>query len=156
MRIYLPAWRAATQVITLAGLAACAKKDNPAPATPTAVSWVIDGSTVTVTPVTGQVTGTTVQFAASSTSTSIFQGIGFSKLPRAAGTYDISGTTQPGYNGPKGFCLVDNSSYDASLGTITISVLTPTSISGTFAFTGTKLFGTATKVVTGGKFTVSF
>jgi hypothetical protein len=44
--------------------------------------------------------------------------------------------------------------YDATTGTIVVSTVSATNISGTFTFTGTASSGSTTKTVTNGKFNV--
>ena len=158
MMVRLPASFAAASTLTLASLFACSSKhDDATPTTSNAnVSWLVGSTSITATAASGQVSGNTLGFSATSTDGGLINAVTFNSLPRATGTYSLAGTTAPTNTGPSGYYLSDDGTYAATSGSIVITTLGASNMIGTFAFTATKLNGTPTKVVSNGKFNVSF
>lgn len=135
-------------------LAACSKKDSPTP-TP-GISWTVDGSDMKVGAVTTPVSGTVIQltgYRSTTTSTSSTSAATISlTMPKKVGTYAMSNN-----NGTASASYGDNGAlYLDTTGTITVSNLTATSITGTFSFSGANPFSSpnSTKIITNGQFNV--
>lgn len=151
--LFLPCRHVVT-LLAIIFLAACSKKDDPTP-TP-GISWTVDGSDMKVGAVTTPVSGTVIQltgYRSTTTSTSSTSAaIIFLTMPKKVGTYALSnnnGTASASY-GDNGVLYLDTT------GTITVSNLTATSITGTFAFTGASSSSSpnSTKTITNGQFNV--
>ncbi|RZL16126.1 MAG: hypothetical protein EOO62_02175 [Hymenobacter sp.] len=152
MQFYLRSFRLAATVLAFTSLAACSKKDDATP-TPTAtegMSWTIDGSNVTATTAVAQSSGTDVTLAGSTGST----GGVFLDMPKTAGTYTLSSTSAASASYVVTPSQGSSQFYDATSGSIVVSTVTATAISGTFTFTGKLSGSTATKTLTNGKFNV--
>ncbi|WP_210517652.1 DUF6252 family protein [Hymenobacter terricola] len=145
--------RVATTVMALATLAACSKKDDatPAPApNPEGMSWTVDGNNVTATTAVSQAaSGTLVTLAGATSST----GGVFLDVPKVVGTYPVTSTSDASASYVVTPSTGSSQFYDATTGTIVVSAVSATSISGTFTFTGAGT-GAATKTLTNGKFNV--
>ncbi|GAB2875628.1 DUF6252 domain-containing protein [Hymenobacter ruber] len=147
--------RAATTVMALATLASCSKKsdDTPAPAAANTegMSWTVDGANVTAAVALSQTLGST--FAVSGTTSASGAGTSVTLfIPKTAGTYTLApnGTNTALYAVTP--ASGNSAIYDATTGTIVVSSVTATNISGTFTFTGST--GSATKAISNGKFNV--
>lgn len=152
----------AAPVVLLTSLVACSSKNNdPAAATiPAGVSWTVDGTAYTATNIQKTTTGNTFEFAGSITkSTTDSKGVDIT-FPKALGTYAIPGTGAAAVTavyvvvGPTAGAAAG---YVGTGGSITVTSLTATNISGTFSFTGVDSFsGSAvTKAVSNGTFNIA-
>ena len=155
--------RAATPVLALAALAACSsKKDDTAPATTPGMSWTVDGATVSTTTTQSQKNSSTVSIAGTAIgstpgylSLEIPNAVGtytFSPTSAASATYSVVGTT----NANVFYAGATPGSGGATVtggGTIVVTALTATNVTGTFTFTGISSTGSA-KSLTGGTFNV--
>ena len=151
--LFLPFRRVVT-LLALILLAACSKKDETTP-TP-GISWTVDGSDIKVGAIATPVSATIIQLTGyrsvtTSTSTSNTATISLI-MPKSIGTYTLSnnkGAASASY-GDSGTLYLDTT------GTITVSSLTATSITGTFSFSGANPFSTpnSTKSITNGQFNV--
>jgi hypothetical protein len=154
MSFQLRSLRVATTVLTLSFLAACSsKKDDatPTPADTTGMSWTVDGNNVTNAASVAQATGSTLTLTGANGTTG---GIFLEDVPKTAGTYTLSSTSTVSASYIVTPTTGTSQSYDATSGSIVVSSVTATNISGTFTFTGTLFGGTATKAVTNGKFNI--
>ncbi|GAB3722520.1 hypothetical protein GCM10027594_03280 [Hymenobacter agri] len=146
--------RTTAAALALVSLAACSKKNDatPTPAADTmGMSWTVDGNNVTAsTAVSQAVSGNLVTLAGSTGNTG---GI-FLDVPKTAGTYTITSSSDASASYVVTPSSGSSQFYDATSGTIVVSTVSATSISGTFTFTGTVSGGTATKAITNGKFNV--
>ena len=161
MLFSLPSFRAATTILGLTILAGCSsKKEDAPPTTPVGMSWTVDGGTVSTTtvdsdnrPASISVTGI-VPASASLASLSL----GF---PNAVGTYTIDSTASASasYNVVGGnaagsyYAGASVSGTVTGAGTIVVTALTATTVTGTFTFTGIGPAGAA-KTITNGTFNV--
>jgi PKD repeat protein len=156
-------FRATATLLTLASLAACSsKKDDPAAAPNTGMSWTVDGAAVSTTTLQSQkftgsisVAGTVPAGATNPAYLSL-------EFPSAVGTYTFSPTTQasanytsPG-NAQMAYYAGNNSSANTvtGAGTIVVTALTATNVTGTFTFTGINANTGASESITNGKFNV--
>lgn len=164
MSFSLHSFRAAATVLALTALAACSssKKDDPTPTTPLGMSWTVDGAAVNTTTVQSQKGGSTITIAGTTTSASpaflsleIPNAVGmytFSPTSAAAATYSINGVTlansfYAGATPGSGGATVTGA------GTIVVTTLTATNVTGTFTFTGISSTGFP-KSITNGTFNV--
>lgn len=139
-------------VLAFTSLAACSKKDDATP-TPTAtegMSWTVDGNDITTATAVSQTTGTDVMLAGSTSSS----GGVFLDMPKTVGTYTLSSTSAASASYVVTPAQGSSQFYDATSGSIVVSTVTSTAISGTFTFTSKLSGGTATKILTNGKFNV--
>jgi hypothetical protein len=152
MQLTLRSFRLAATVLAFTSLAACSKKDDatPTPAATEGMSWTLDSSTVTASTAVSQTTGTEVMLAGSTGSTG---GI-FLNMPKTVGTYPLSSTSAASASYVLTPTQGSSQFYDATSGSIVVSTVTATAITGTFTFTGTPSDGTTTKTLTNGKFNV--
>jgi hypothetical protein len=154
MMFFFRSLRAATTVMALATLAACSKKDDATPtpaANPEGMSWTVDGNNVTATTAVSQAsTGNLVTLAGATSST----GGVFLDVPKAVGTYPVTSTSDASASYVVTPSTGSSQFYDATTGTIVVSAVSATSISGTFTFTGAGSSGSTTKTLTNGKFNV--
>ena len=152
----------AASVVLLTSLAACSSKKND-PVVPTAVpgvSWTVDGATYIAANIQKTSTPSTFEFAGSITrSTTDSKGVDIT-FPKALGTYAIPGTGASAVQAV--YLLVGPTAgtatgYVGTSGTITVSTLTATNISGTFSFTGLDSQGGtgATKAISNGTFNIA-
>jgi hypothetical protein len=152
MQVSLRYFRVATTILAFAALAACSKKEDATP-TPTAtegMSWTLDGSNVTAASAIAQTSGTEVILAGATGST----GGVFLTVPKTVGTYSLASTSAASANYALTPTQGSSQFYEATTGSIVVSTVTATAISGTFTFSGTLSGGTATKTLTNGKFNV--
>jgi hypothetical protein len=153
MQLTLRSVRLAATVLAFTALAACSKKEDatptPTPAAAEGMSWTVDGSSVTATAV-AQTTGTDVTLAGSTGSTG---GI-FLDMPKTVGTYPLSSSSTASASYVVTPTQGGSQFYDATSGSIVVSTVTATAITGTFTFTGALSDGTKTKTLTNGKFNV--
>jgi hypothetical protein len=152
MQFNLCSFRLAATVLAFASLAACSKKDDATP-TPTAtegMSWTIDGSNVTASSAVSQTMGTDVTLAGATNAT----GGVFLDMPKTVGTYTLSSSSAANASYAVTPTQGSTKFYESTSGSIVVSTVTATAISGTFTFTGTLSDGTATKTLTNGKFNV--
>jgi hypothetical protein len=151
MQFTLRSFQLAATVLAFTSLTACSKKDDatPTPAATEGMSWTLDGSTVTASAV-SQTTGTDVTIAGSTGSTG---GI-FLDMPKTVGTYPLSSTSAASASYVLTPTQGSSQFYDATSGSIVVSTVTATAITGTFTFTGTLSDGTTSKTLTNGKFNV--
>jgi hypothetical protein len=148
MQLALRSVRLAATVLAFTALAACSKKEDATP-TPAGMSWTVDGNSVTATAV-AQTTGTDVTLAGSTGSTG---GI-FLDMPKTVGTYPLSSSSTASASYVVTPTQGGSQFYDATSGSIVVSTVTATAITGTFTFTGALSDGTKTKTLTNGKFNV--
>lgn len=155
MLLNFPSLRTATAFLALTAMAACSsKKDDATPAAPTlGMSWTVDGNNVTATTAVGQSASATIETLAGATSNA---GGVFLDVPKTAGTYTITSTSDAGAAYIVTPAQGSSQSYEATSGTIVVTGATTTNLTGTFTFTGTLSGGTATKTLSNGKFNVNF
>ena len=152
-------------VLALTTLAACSssKDDDATPTTPVGISWTVDGVPVSTTTVQSQKGSSTVSIAGTATSGTTSRYLSL-EIPNAVGTYAFSssplalGTYTTGSSGNNTVYYagtLPSSSGQTTLGsgTIVVTALTATNITGTFSFTGVGQGG-ATKSITAGTFNV--
>ena len=146
-------------VWVLLALSACSKHDDASPEPPVVASWVIDGQERTSVLARAEVNVDKVavyiyqNFASSSSKGSAVTVTLF--VPNRVGTYTIAPNSQVSASFMDFDTSTGNSqdSYSADAGTITISALTATTISGTFNLTGKGYLNKqVTKSLTSGKF----
>lgn len=137
-------------LLALTSLAACSSKNDPTPSDPAGMSWTVDGNSVTATSAVTQAMGTTVTVAGATGDT----GGVFLDVPKTTGTYALSSTS----NESATYIITPSQGasqvYESTSGSIVVSSVSATNISGTFTFTGTLSGGTAAKMLTNGKFNV--
>jgi hypothetical protein len=149
---------AATVLLALTFLAACSKDDaDPDTSTP-GISWTVDGTNVTAYTIDKVVSTTSIRLNAVAGTVS---GSGSLILiaPKKAGTYILSPTSAS--TEAHAFYSASTSTtatpYEASAGSIVITTLTATNVTGTFTFTGDEMQGGSTrKVITNGKFNIAW
>lgn len=155
------AYRFTAVALALTTLAACSKgkqddpMPTPMPTTVSGMSWMADGSSVTANSIQPTFTATDVSIngfagnTASSTSVYLL-------MPAAVGTYQIAPNSTVRATYTTSTNAGGDVRYYATGGTLAITALTATSITGTFSFTGQDSNGSApgTKAVSNGKFTV--
>lgn len=166
MLFSLRSFQAATTVLSLVALGACSssKKDDVAPTTPVGLSWTVDGAAVSTTTVQSQKGGSTVSIAGTATSGGGTVSYLSLQIPNAMGTYAFSssalasgtysftlGTTTAVYYA--GTLPAAAGMYTLGAGTIVVTALTATNVTGTFSFTGIGPAG-AGKAITNGTFNV--
>ncbi|MBF9144195.1 DUF6252 family protein [Hymenobacter properus] len=162
MTAFLHFARVTTAGLALVSLAACSssKKEDPAPPA-REIKWTVDGATQKTTTLQSQkLTGAlTVSGTTPAGTTPTFLLLQF---PDAVGTYTFGpsstagasytsstgGTVAAYYAGATGFGSV------AGAGTIVVTALSATEVSGTFTFTGVNPVSGASKSVTNGTFNV--
>lgn len=156
-------YRSATLAFAAALLAitACSKDDDGYPAPAVVASWMFDGQNRTSTSAWGETSADKVavyisqEFATpnskgSSVTVTLF-------IPKRVGTYTISPNSAASANFAdlNTSTGLNNDAYSADAGSITISTLTTTAVSGTFTLTGKSYKNTqSTKSLTAGKFNV--
>ena len=150
MMLSFRSFRIAATVLAFTSLAACSKDkdETPAPADAKGMSWTVDGSNVTALSTQSTAAGTDVLLGGATATGGIFL-----SLPKTAGTYALSSTSDASaiYVVSSG---QSSQTYDSTSGSIVVSSVSATNITGTFTFTGTLMGGTATKTLTNGKFNV--
>lgn len=154
MQFTLRSFRLAATVLAFASLAACSKKEDATP-TPTAtegMSWTVDNNNITANTAVAQVSGSEVMLSAATGSTG---GI-FLDMPKTVGTYTLSSTSAASASYVVTPAQGSSQFYDATSGSIVVSTVSATAITGTFTFTGTLSGSTTTKTLTNGKFNVKF
>ena len=135
------------------------KKADPTPTT--GMSWTADGTTQTTTTLQSQKFSSSISVAGTipASSNPIYLSLEF---PNAVGTYTFSptaaasatyvantgGTSMPYYAGASGSGTVTGA------GTIVVTALTATNVTGTFTFTGINANTGASKSITNGTFNV--
>lgn len=157
MQFTLRSFRLAATVLAFTSLAACSKKDDASP-TPTAtegMSWTVDNTNVTAATAVAQVSGSDVTLIGGTGSTGATTGI-FLDVPKTVGTYTLSSTSAASVSYVVTPAQGSSQFYDATSGSIVVSTVSATAITGTFTFTGTLSGGTGTKTLTNGKFNVKF
>lgn len=156
MQFTLRSFRLAATVLAFTSLAACSKKEDatptPTPAATEGMSWTVDNNNVNADAATAQVSGSEVIVTGAKGSTG---GI-FLQVPKTVGTYTLSSTSAASANYIVTPAQGSSQFYDATSGSIVVSTVTATAITGTFTFTGTLSGSTTTKVLTNGKFNVKF
>lgn len=150
MAFRLRYFRAAATLLALTSLAACSKKDDATP-DPAGMSWTVDGSNVTASSAVAHTSGANTVTLAGATSDT---GGLFLDVPKTAGTYKLSSTSNESATYIVTPSQGSSQVYDATSGSIIVSSVSATNISGTFTFTGTLSGGTATKTLTNGRFNV--
>ena len=154
MQFTLRSFRLAATVLAFTSLAACSKKEDATP-TPTAtegMSWTVDNNNVTTKTATAQVSGSEVTLTGATGSTG---GI-FLDVPKTVGTYTLSSTSTASASYVVTPAQGSSQFYEATSGSIVVSTITATAITGTFTFTGALSGGTGTKTLTNGKFNIKF
>ena len=154
----------ATTVVALASVSACSSSNTPTDPTPArGLAWTVDGAAMSTTTVQSQTGSNTVSVAGTITngSTSSYlsleipNAVGtytFSSVARASATYSInSGTTNAVYYA--GALPSSTGQSTIGAGTIVVTALTATNVTGTFTFTGIGPGG-ASKSITNGTFNV--
>ena len=146
--------RLAAVLLYLTALAACSKKEDAGPAP--GISWTLNGSDERVSAVSSPVSATSVELigyrltstATSSSTTAVI----FLTMPKKIGTYTLknnNGAATAEYGG-------DEQLYLDTTGTITVTDLTATTITGTFSFTGADTLSPgSTRTITNGQFSVA-
>ena len=156
MALRLTSLRAAAALLALSSLVACSKKsDDPAvPVTPVGMSWTADGAAVTAASTQKSVSSTRYTFTGSFASAAGSSSVQL-QMPNAAGTYLIAagGNASALYSASVGTTAT---LYASTSGTITVTSVTATNVTGTFDFVGRDAFGgtTNTKTVSNGKFNI--
>lgn len=164
MQSFLRFSRPIVILLFLLFLGACSSKtEELAPPTPVAgMSWTVDGGAITTTTLQGQRSGNEISIAGTVNPNGPATSYLMLSMPAAVGTYTFnlattaSGTystrtssgTEAYYAGATGLGTVTGT------GSIVVTVLTATSTSGTFAFTGVNSATGTSKSITSGKFTV--
>lgn len=162
MPVSLRLLRLAAPVVLLTSLGACSSKKNDpaAPTIPAGVSWQVDGTTYTATNLQKVSSGNTFEFAGSITTSTIdSKGVDIT-FPKAVGTYAIPGTGATAVTAVYvvvGPAASNAAGYVGTGGTITVTSLTASNISGTFSFTGLDSYGGAgaTKTISNGTFNIA-
>ena len=142
--------RVATTVLALTTLAACSKKNDatptPTPAVTLGMSWTVDAANASATTTQAQISGNNVAISGTSVGTNMLV-----YAPKVAGTYQIgSGGATAGYTITAGTPKF----YSATSGTIVISTISATNVTGTFTFVGTD--SGVSKTITNGTFNANF
>ena len=156
--------RLAAGTVLLAGLAACSsgKKDDPAATPPEGISWTVDGGRVTATSVQSQKSSATRLSVAGILRNSTSSGILSLEFPNALGNYDflpaatVSASayyTIPGTNADTYYAGAYGIGNVTGAGSIVVTALSATNVTGTFTFTGISASG-ASKSITNGTFNV--
>ena len=158
-------FRSATTVLALTAMAACSssKKDDPTPTTPAGMSWTVDGAAVSTTTVQSHKGSSTVSIAANTISGNTYVYLGL-EIPNAVGTYTFSSSALAAATYSVTSGAVANVYYAGTLpsssgmstigaGTIVVTALTATNVTGTFTFTGIGPAGVP-KSITNGTFNV--
>ena len=155
MLFNIPSLRLAATVLAFASLSACSKKkdDAPAPTNPEGMSWTVDGGNVTAATAVSQTSGSDITLAGGTGTTGASSGI-FLEVPKTAGTYTLSSTSNSSASYQVTPASGSTQSYEATTGTIVVSGITATNITGTYTFTGTDVNGTTSKTISNGKFNV--
>jgi hypothetical protein len=156
-------FRTATGLV-LAAAAACssAKKDDPAPETPS-MSWTVDGSPVTTTTLQSQKSTSTVSVGGRATDSNGTVSYMTLEMPSALGTYTF-GPSTPASGSYSTTTPTSGAVYYAGAnagagtvtgaGTIVVTAISATSVKGTFTFTGINPNTGAAKSITNGTFFV--
>ena len=162
MMFSIRSFRAAATVLALTFLAACSSKKEDAPPTmPVGMSWTVDGGTVSTTTVDSDNRPASISVAgivpASASLASLSLG-----FPNAVGTYTIDSTASASANYTAAVGNTAGSYYAGAsgsgtvtgAGTIVVTALSATSVTGTFTFTGINPNTGASKSITNGTFNV--
>jgi hypothetical protein len=157
----LPLRRFAAPVVLLTSLVACSEKSTPvAPSIPAGVVWTVDVDNYSTLNIQKTSTANTFEFAGSVTRSSTdSKGIDIT-FPKAVGTYAIPGSGASAVTaiyvvvGPTAGA---GAGYVGTSGTLTVTKLTATNITGTFSFTGVDSHGGpgATKTISNGTFNIA-
>ncbi|SDX79393.1 hypothetical protein [Hymenobacter psychrophilus] len=162
MHTSLRFYAATAPLCALLALTACSKRNDAIPQQPVLASWTMDGQERTSTNTRAETSFDKVDvyiyqnfMTPNSNGTEVTVSL---YIPKQIGTYTIGPNSQARAN----FIDLDTStgvnkeSYTAEAGSITISTLTATSVSGTFTLTGTGYLNKQlTKSLTNGKFTAA-
>lgn len=153
--------RFAAPVVLLTTLVACSDNSAPVvPSIPAGVVWTVGTDNYSALNIQKNSTANTFEFAGSVTRSSTdSKGVDIT-FPKALGTYAIPGSGTSAVTaiyvvvGPTAGTAA---AYIGTSGTITVTNLTATNISGTFSFTGADSNGGsgATKTVTNGTFNIA-
>lgn len=115
------------------------------------MSWTVDGSNVTASSAVSQASsGNLVTLAGATGST----GGVFLDVPKTVGSYTITSTSDASASYVVTPASGGSQFYDGTTGTIVVSAVSATNITGTFTFTGTGSSAASTKTITNGKFNV--
>jgi hypothetical protein len=154
--------RLAAPVVLLTSLVACSSKKNDpvAPIILAGVTWTVDGASYVAANIQRTSTINTFEFAGSITrSTTDSKGVDIT-FPKAVGTYDIPGTGASAVQAiylEVGPTAGTAAGYVGTSGTITVTNVTASNISGTFSFTGLDSHAGpgATKSISNGTFNIA-
>lgn len=152
-------------------LAACSssKKDDPTPPPPAGMSWTVDGMAMSAATTQVQKNSSTL-YISGTASSGIETSLVSLEMPMAVGTYPFDPTlTASSYyrtstSGPNGNTIQIYVAGDPSAttpgtitgsGTIAVTSLSATNVSGTFTFTAINPRGGLSKAVTNGAFNLS-
>jgi hypothetical protein len=146
----------ATVLASLITLGACSKKSDdpaPAPATTTyATTWTADSKNYTATTSTAVVSNNTLTLVigqAVSTTEGYTMGL---TVPAAVGTYDLANTSSlSSYATSVGGTAT---AHLVTTGSVTVTTLSATEVTGTFNFAAVSLSPIATRNITNGKFAI--
>ena len=155
---------ASIYLMALTSLAACSssKKDDPTPPpATTGMSWTADGAALTTSTLQSQKFSTTISVAGTipANTKPIYLSLEF---PNAVGTYPFSPSSAAsasytvGGSSPVAYYAGANPGAGTATGagTIVVTALTATSITGTFTFTGISANSGDSKSITNGRFNV--
>ncbi|MBJ6111426.1 hypothetical protein JAO73_20565 [Hymenobacter sp. BT523] len=151
----------AALLVALTSLAACSssKKDDPAAAPTREMSWTADGATLKTTTLQSQKFSNTLSVAGTVPGSATFLSLEF---PNAVGTYTFgpNSNATAAYTASSGgtvgvyFAGATGSGTVTGAGTIVVTALSATEVTGTFTFTGINPNTGASKSVSNGKFSV--
>jgi hypothetical protein len=151
---------AATSFAFLALAACSSKKDDPAVQPTPGMSWTVDGATVKTTNLQSQKNGATLSVAGTQDLSNTSAGYIALEIPTAMGTYTFSPTATASAvysaSSPRMVYYAGASSGNTvtGAGTIVVTALSSTNITGTFTFTGIESTTGASKSITNGTFNV--
>lgn len=147
--------------LSVLALAACSsKKDDPAAQPTPGMSWTVDGATVKTTNLQTQKNGTTLSVAGTQDLSSASAAYVSLEIPTAVGTYTFSPTATASAvysaGSPRMVYYAGSNSGNTVIGagTIVVTALSSTNITGTFTFTGIESTTGASKSITSGTFNV--
>ena len=146
---------------SLLALTACSKDDDSsAPTQPGVASWILEGQKLTSSTGYGDINFDRLDiYIYQEVTISNSKGVGLNlelHVPMKVGTYTIGSNSiaNARFADPNTYIGIDP--YSADAGYVTVSTLTASTVSGTFAFTGKSLRNNQlTKRVTDGKFTIN-
>ncbi|MFC6225722.1 DUF6252 family protein [Hymenobacter artigasi] len=157
-------YRAAT-VVALASVSACSSSSAPGadPTPARGLAWTVDGAAMSTTTVQSQTGSNTVSVAGTVTNGSTSNYLSL-EMPNAVGTYTFSSTARASATYSTNSGTTNAVYYAGALpsssgqntigaGTIVVTALTATNVTGTFTFTGIGPAG-ASKSITNGTFNV--